>query len=343
MCFAVLLGASTPVVVSLAGSPVSAGQLPLANFRGPTGIATCGSRVWVTNATGNSVTEFTASNGGYARTISDGSTSPSEPMGIASDGTDLWVANLSSDSVAEFDCGTGQLTRTIYVGDLNSPVAVAVGAGKVWIASQAHRDDVAGNVITNTSSVTSYSARSGALDHSVLGTSTNDLNGSSGVAVASGNVWVTNANGNSVTELNATNGRVVRVIDARAGSFNWPMGVTSTGGDLWVENLYGNSLTEIKESTGAVMRIITGDGLNGPSALCVLGTRIWVTNLFGNSVTELNARDGSLVRIITARSDGFSAPMGISGAGSSLWVANQWGDTVTELTASSGALERIIH
>ena len=337
----VVLTASAFTVVPLASSAVSASQLALAHFRGPSGIATCGSHVWVTNAAGDSVTEL-ASDGRYLRTVADVSTMRTEPMGVAANATDLWVTNLSSDTVVEIDCNTGQLIRTITAGDLNNPVAVAVGAGKVWVASQAHRDDVLTNVIPNSSSVASFSTANGALAQSVEGSGANGLNGSSGIAVGAGKVWVANANGDSVTELDATNGHVVRVIEAGPCGFDWPMGLASSGGDLWVANLYGNSLTEIDESTGSVMRVVSGDGLNGPSALCVLGTRLWVTNLFGNSVTELNARDGSLVRIIAARSDGLRAPMAITGAGSSIWVANQWGDTVTQLRASSGARVRVI-
>jgi streptogramin lyase len=263
-------------------------------------------------------------------------------MGIAANGNDLWVTNLSSNSVAEINCGTGASIHSIDSGSLNSPVAVAVGGTKVWVASQAHLSDPAGNVIPNSSSVTSYSTSSGSLDESISGTNANGLDGSSGISVSAGNVWITNANGNSVTELNAKSGHVVRDVEGNVGGFKWPMGITSTGAEVWVENLYGNSLTEINGSTGSVMRVVTGDGLNGPDSICVLGKEIWVTNLFGNSVTELSARDGSLIRVIQSKSDGFSAPTGITGGGSTIWVTNQWSNTVTELVATNGSLQRII-
>ncbi len=226
----------------------SAAQRRTDAFNGPTGIVTCGSHVWVTNVVGNSLTELNVSNGAQVQIFSGASRDLSEPMGIAGNGTDLWVANLSSNSVAEVSCGTGSSIRSINSGSLNSPVAVAVGGTKVWVASQANQTAPNGNVILNSSSVTAYNTSSGSLEESVTGTNVNVLNGSSGISVSGGNVWITNANGNSVTELDATTGYVVRVIEGGAGGFKWPMGIASTGADVWVANFDGNSLTEINES-----------------------------------------------------------------------------------------------
>lgn len=341
---AILLTFGTTALASFffGSNAASAAQVGPAVFNGPTGIATCGSHVWVTNASGNSVTELNKSNGEQVQVISSASSDLSEPMGVAGNGTDLWVANLSSNSVSEIDCATGSSIRSINSGNLNSPVAVAVSGTEVWVASQAHLSDPADNVIPNSSSVTAYSARNDSLEKIISGTNVNGLNGSSGISVSGGNVWITNANGNSVTELDAKTGHVKREVEGDAGKFKWPMGVASTGADVWVENLQGNSLTEVNESTGTVRRVVTGDGLDGPDSICVHGKAIWVTNLYGNSVTELNSRSGSLIRVIQSKADGFSAPTGIAAGGSTVWVTNQWSNTVTELEASSGSLRRII-
>ncbi len=210
------------IVASLLGSDVaSAGQVGAADFNGPTGITTCGSHVWVTNVSGDSVTEFEASSGARDQIISSALNIFSEPTGIAANGTDLWVTNLSSDSVAELNCATGTSVRGITAGSLSNPVAVAIGHAKVWVASQAHQSDSTGDVIPNSSSVTAYAATSGALAENVEGSSANGLNGSSGIAVGGGNVWIANSTGNTVTELNGRNGQVVRRVD---GPFKWPMG-----------------------------------------------------------------------------------------------------------------------
>jgi hypothetical protein len=52
-------------------------------FNGPTGAAYDGTHIWVTNAGGNSVTEFDAGNGAFVRTLSGGSYGFDAPTGVA--------------------------------------------------------------------------------------------------------------------------------------------------------------------------------------------------------------------------------------------------------------------
>lgn len=337
------VGVVALILALFVGNAASASTQSDTSFNGPTDVATCGPHLWVTNVSGNSVTEINASTGAVDRIINTAANGFSEPMGIAGDGTDVWVTNLSSNSVSEINCDTGAVVRSLSAGTLDAPVAVAVGGGRVWVASQAHQTDAKGNLILNSSVATLFSTSSGSLVENVQGSNANGLNGSSGVAVGHGKVWITNALGNSVTELNVATGQVMRVINGGTGSFDWPMGIAVTGADVWVANLNGNSLTEINESTGAVLRVISGDGLNGPVSLCVFNKKIWVTNLYGDAVTVLNVKNGTFIRLLASRADGFSAPMGITGQGSTIWVTNQWSNTVTELAASNGRLKRILH
>lgn len=337
------VGVVALILALFVGNAASASPQPNTSFNGPTDIAACGPHLWVTNVSGNSVTEINASTGAIDRIINTAANGFSEPMGISGDGTDVWVTNLSSNSVSEINCDTGEAVRSLSAGTLNAPVAVAVGRGRVWVASQAHQTDAKGNLILNSSVATSFSTSTGSLLKNVQGSNANGLNGSSGVAVGDGKVWITNALGNSISELNAITGHVVRVINGGTGSFDWPMGLIVNGADVWVTNLNGNSLTEINESTGAVLRVISGNGLNGPDSLCVFDKKIWVTNLYGDSVTVLNAKNGAFIRVLASQADRFSAPMGITGHGSTIWVTNQWTNTVTEVAASNGLLQRILH
>jgi DNA-binding beta-propeller fold protein YncE len=69
-------------------------------------------------------------------------------------------------------------------------------------------------------------------------------------------LWVTNFAGNSITELNASNGSLVRVTNAAADGFNSP-GVVAVGGTrVWVANSLGNSVTELNASNGSLVRAI---------------------------------------------------------------------------------------
>ena len=69
-------------------------------------------------------------------------------------------------------------------------------------------------------------------------------------------MWVTNTGGRSVTELNASNGSLVRVINAKADGFNAPRGVSVGGTHVWVTNGSGNSVTELNALNGSLARII---------------------------------------------------------------------------------------
>jgi len=86
--------------------------------------------------------------------------------------------------------------------------------------------------------------------------------------VSGGHVWAANYNGNSLTELNASNGSLVRVIHTVADRLNSPFGVTASGGRAWVTNYGGNLVTELKAPIGALVSVINAptDGFSGPLA-----------------------------------------------------------------------------
>ena len=120
--------------------------------------------------------------------------------------------------------------------------------------------------------------------------------------VSGSHLWVTDDQYGNVTELNASNGSLVRVINAKTGGFKYPGDIAVSAGHVWVTN--------------------SQDG--------------------ANSVTELNASNGSLVRVINAKSYHFSHPDAVVSSGSHVYVLNSGGDSITELNATSGALVRII-
>ena len=57
--------------------------------KGPWGVSSDGTHVWVTNEYEGTVSEIKASSGTVIRTIHVGK----EPLGVSSDGTHVWVAN----------------------------------------------------------------------------------------------------------------------------------------------------------------------------------------------------------------------------------------------------------
>jgi DNA-binding beta-propeller fold protein YncE len=71
-------------------------------FDNPAGIASDGTHVWVTNESGDSVTELDAATGALVHVLGGPRYGFDDPAGIASDGTDVWVANTADQSITGF-------------------------------------------------------------------------------------------------------------------------------------------------------------------------------------------------------------------------------------------------
>jgi hypothetical protein len=147
-------------------------------------------------------------------------------------------------------------------------------------------------------------------------------------------VWVTNPPGNSVTELNASDGSLIRILAGAGYGLAGPVGIADDGAHVWVTSTSGNSVTELNASDGSLVRILggAGYGFDAPVGVASDGTHVWVANTEANSVTELNASNGGWVTTLNGVGYGFSGPWGIAVSGTHVWVANSGGNSVTELT-----------
>ncbi len=189
------------------------------------------------------------------------------------------------------------------------------------------------------------------------------------IAVSGARVWIVNMASNSVTELNAKTGALVRVIDATSDAFHHPDGIAVQGSHVWVTN--GNeefgmgtsnyplakysSVTELNAKTGALVRVIdvNTDRLLQPGPVAISGSHVWVLNANSaqsatstpmNALIELNASNGSLVHIFKTNVDGLYGPLNLTASRSDVWVsnANRFEDSLTEINSTTGALVRVI-
>jgi uncharacterized small protein (DUF1192 family) len=189
------------------------------------------------------------------------------------------------------------------------------------------------------------------------------------IAVSGSRVWIVNMASNSVAELNARTGALVRVIDAKSDAFHHPDGIAVQGSHVWVTN--GNeefgmgtmnyplakysSVTELNARTGALVRVIDAntDELLQPGPIAVSGSHVWVLNANSaqsttstpmNALIELNASNGSLVHIFKTDVDGLYGPLNLTATRSDVWVSNANGfeDSVTEINSTTGSLVRVI-
>ena len=246
-------------------------------------------------------------------------------------------------------------------GGLNNPSGIAIdGSGNVWAANFGQ-----GEEIIVGSSVTELSP-SGAPLSPATGFTGGGLDGPEGIAIdGSGNVWVANYSGNSVTELfggdtpttcpstpvSGDTGCPVPTSPFTVGGLSAPSGIAIDGsGNAWVTNgEVAGSVTELNSSGNAVAGPFPGGGeLFEPSSIAIDGWgNVWVPNSYGGSVAELNSSGLPLSPIagsdcLTNPADcggfkggGLDIPEGgvaIDGAGNA-WLPNM-GNSVTELAPS---------
>ena len=95
--------------------------------------------------------------------------------------------------------------------------------------------------------------------------------------------------GDSVTELNASDGSWVQTLSGGSYGFNAPYAIAVDGAHVWVANSSGDSVTELNASNGSWVQTLSGGnyGFNNPLAIAVDGSHVWVADANGNSVTEL--------------------------------------------------------
>jgi hypothetical protein len=184
-----------------------------------------------------------------------------------------------------------------------------------------------------------------------LGTSsTLEFDSPSGLAIGGGHLWVTNEAGNSVTEINPSNGSLIATISGTIYGFRHPTAIVAVGPYLFVTNVVG-SVSELRADNGAFIRTISGARYHfaDPVAIASSGGLILVLNAgrptgagsSTGSITEI-ARSGSLVRTVSGRSFAFSDPRALAVSGPDVFVADKGDNSVTEVRVASGRLMRVI-
>jgi DNA-binding beta-propeller fold protein YncE len=246
---------------------------------------------------------------------------------------------------------------SILVPRFDEPTAIAVTESDVWVVN------MAGN------SITEFNAKTGSLIR-VLNAKADAFHHPDGIAIVGSHLWITNGNEefgmgtsnyplakySSVTELNASNGSLVRVLTNRRDQFLEPGPIASSSSHIWVLNANSaqglasapmNALIELNASNGSLVHIFKTnvDDLYGALNLTATRSDVWVTNANGyeNSVTELNANNGSLVRVL--RSNGnLVAPDSVAVSGGRVWIANirDTNNAITEFNSSDGSFIREI-
>jgi hypothetical protein len=259
-----------------------------ATFNDTAGIVDDGVDVWVGNE--NSVTEINAADGALVRTLRVPASANLHGWytALVRAGGQLWGASpdtcrpycvSSSDtgfyaSVIEFGASDGSYVRAISKNTIQAPVALASDGAHVWlVGSDVHGKGTTGTVIELDASDGRQLWSAPTTIYSNPQATTYDS-----IAYADGFLWV--ANGKTVTELNASNGKLVRVLSGAQYKFNGPTVVATAGANVLVVNAGGNSVTEIDARTGALVHTLSAARyhFDSPDAIAVSGSHAWILN-----------------------------------------------------------------
>jgi len=266
-----------------------------------------------------------------------------EPWAIASHGSHLWVVNFSRN-IVELNADTGSVIRTISAradGHLE-PDGIVYNAGHLWV--------------TSGTSVAELNASDGTMVR-VLRAKSYDFDFDSGPIDFNGQTaWVLNAHNESVTELDAGTGALIRVVhlhigapaSAISGNYYSPLDMAISGSRVLVSDLTGtgNQIIELNALSGSVIRVLEAG--NGPwhntrGILAADGDHVWITGSTYGQLVELDSRNGSMIRVIKDKVPvvGFVTAMIVNG--SHLWITNQDNTgSVTKLNANTGSVVRAI-
>ena len=167
------------------------------------------------------------------------------------------------------------------------------------------------------------------------------LNAPSGLAIdASGDVWIGNSGGSSVTELTPT-GLPVTGSPFTNGGVVQPAGIAiDASGDVWVSNTGGTAGSVVKlDASGAPVTgsPFTGGGLYNPLGIAIDASGdAWISDFGskGGGITELTST-GAPVAGSPFTGGGIKTPTGIAiDASGNVWATDYKYETVSELNSS---------
>jgi DNA-binding beta-propeller fold protein YncE len=144
-------------------------------------------------------------------------------------------------------------------------------------------------------------------------------------------VWVTNANGASVTKLDMATGALLGTYtDGIVKPYNI---ASDSSGNVWVANGMGYTVAKLNGSTGAKFGTFTAG--KAPIAVKIdSGGNAWVANNSANSVSKLK-NTGELIGTYLVGTQPYDLAIDPSG---NVWVANRLSNNVTKLSSSGSVL-----
>jgi hypothetical protein len=195
-------GSITEVSAS-SGALIGTASGPVFGFDQPTGLAVADGEVFVANSANNTVTVVSAATRGFVSVLSGSQYAFSTPIGVGFDGTNMWVTNQGDSSVTEISPTTLQAIDVLVSSNLPMVGPITYGDGYVFTVSPPGLSPMVSQITPSPASV------------NWMMCNTNgpyDFNDPQAAVVSGSVLWVVNEGGNSLTEMDAGTGNLIRTV-----------------------------------------------------------------------------------------------------------------------------------
>ena len=214
------------------------------DFSGSSGLVYDGTNIWVLNSGNDALTELNASTGKLVRVLKYSRAQLGLPIDLTfvHDHT-LWIADYGYNKVIELNSNTGSIIRYIdsQQDHIGQPTRIKYISGHIWVTN-------------GTNSLTELNESNGNLIQVINGPKY-DFDNPVGITSDGTNLWVVNGGqynsstrkfdgGDSLTELNESNGNLIQVINGPGYQFNGSEDLVYDGIHIWVSDYNIGSISE---------------------------------------------------------------------------------------------------
>ncbi len=155
--------------------------------------------------------------------------------------------------------------------------------------------------------------------------------GSAGLAISGGNLFVANQLNYNVGKYDIGSGAAIN--SSFITGLNNPQGMAISGSVLFVTNYTSNTVGAYDLATGNAINASFVTGLHGPVNIAVSGNVLFIANNGGNTVGTYNASTGALINASFIA--GITGPEGLAISGNALFVSD-YGGNVGKYNLSTG-------
>jgi hypothetical protein len=395
---------STGAVSTFAGSITTFGNVnnavgTSARFNSPAGICGDGTNLFVADSFNHSIRKIVISSTAvstFAGSLTgvSGSTNATgtsalfnNPQGIFCDGTNLWVADTDNNEIRKITSGAvvslwaGNLSpgssdgtgQTGGTSQFSGPVALWGDGTNLYVADRFNYT-IRKVAISNgqTSTLSGVAMSSGSADGTGSPGGTARFSGPSGIFGAGGNLYVSDANNNTIRKVVAASGATTTLVGSPGASgtsdgtgtaarFNYPLGLTGDGTNVFLTDENFGLIRKGVISSGAVTTLTGSAGpgstdgdptiakFSGPHGIWTDGANLYIADeanstirkivLATNVTSTLAGTAGSSDYIdATGTAARFSFPQGIWGDGANLYIADSGNNRIRKIAIPSAVV-----